>query len=111
MSAPEDLLAFQLKAVGIPFEREVEFARPERKFRADFLVSGNDYHDTFFDAPLIVEVEGGTYIAGRHTQGAAFEGDCVKQAEALIRGYRYLRVTPHMIEDGRALAYIEGLLR
>jgi len=125
MSDAEEALAFQLKAVNVPFEREVEFAKPERKFRADFVLrhiphkAVPDFPTLLSRAinpclgcvkPLIVEVEGGTYTQGRHTQGPAFEADCVKQAEALTRGYRYLRVTPHMIEDGRALSYIERLL-
>ena len=50
-TAPEAALEFQLRALGIPFEREVEFCLP-RKFRADFIVRRHD------GAALIVEVQG-----------------------------------------------------
>lgn len=37
MSEAEDLLAFQLKAINVPFEREVQFAKP-RRWRAAHVV-------------------------------------------------------------------------
>lgn len=101
MSAPVDLLLSQLNMVGLPTpQTEVVFARP-RRFRADLL---------WTTPMLIVEVDGGTWAGGRHTTGAGYERDCVKQAEATVRGYRYMKVTPRMIEDGRALTYIEQAL-
>jgi hypothetical protein len=60
---------------------------------------------------LAVEVEGGTWIAGRHTSGSGFAADCEKYNEAIIAGWRILRVTPAMIEGGKALDYIERAIR
>ncbi len=96
-SEPEELLAWQLRAVGIPFQREFRFA-PPRKWRADFIIS----------LRLLVEVDGGSWTGGRHTSGAGFEKDCEKQSAAAIAGYRVIRVTPAMVEDGRALKWIEA---
>ena len=79
-------------------EREVRFAAP-RRWRADFLWPR-----------LIVEVEGGSFIGGRHTRGVGFESDCAKSNEAQLRGYRYLRVTPKHIDSGEAIAWIERAL-
>jgi hypothetical protein len=62
------------------------------------------------DVRLAVEVEGGTWSTSRHTTGAGFEADCIKYNEAAILGWRVLRVTPSMIDDGRALAAIERAL-
>jgi len=59
------------------------------------------------DLRVAVEVEGGIWVAGRHSRGPGFEADCEKYAEAAIEGWMVLRVTPGMIDDGRALAVIE----
>lgn len=77
--------------------REYRF-HPKRKWRFDFA----------WPARLVaVEVEGGTFSGGRHSRGKGFEADCEKYAEAAILGWRVLRVTTAMVNDGRALALIE----
>ncbi len=98
MSDAEESLAWQLGAVGIRFEREVPIA-PPRRWRADFVIGS-----------LLVEVDGGSWTGGRHTTGTGFERDCLKLAEAVILGYRVIRVTPRMVDDGRALALVERAL-
>lgn len=91
-SLAESLLASHLRALGIPFEPQYRW-HPERKFRADFALL----------APrILVEVEGGVFIGGRHTRGLGFEADCRKHLMAAERGWRVLRVTPRMIRDGTA---------
>lgn len=99
MSDAEDALAWQLKAVGIAFEREVRFA-PPRKWRADFVIGR-----------IIVEVDGGVWSGGRHTTGAGFMGDIEKLNAATMLGFSVIRVTPDMVDDGRALSLIETLVR
>ena len=56
------------------------------------------------------EIEGGVYIGGRHVRGPGFEADCIKYAEAMLAGWRVLRVTGPMVYDGRALALVERAL-
>jgi len=117
MSAAETLLAVQLKQAGIPFEREFRFS-PPRRWRADFLVATPDMADVsrMFRlkptdlATLLIEVEGGAYVQGRHTRGASFEADCEKYAAAAILGYRVIRATPRQVEDGTALSWIRQAL-
>ena len=99
MSDAEEALAFQFRAVGIECLREYVFA-PPRRWRADFMI-GRD---------LLIEVDGGTWAGGRHTTGAGFAADCEKLNEATILGYRVLRVTPSMVDDGSALALVERAL-
>lgn len=60
---------------------------------------------------LAIEVEGGAWTGGRHTRGGGFEKDLEKYAEALTLGWRILRVSPSWIRDGRALGYIERILK
>lgn len=47
---------------------------------------------------------------GRHNTGAGYEDDCEKLNEAALYGWLVLRVTPTMIEDGRALDWIQRAL-
>jgi very-short-patch-repair endonuclease len=108
MSAAEILLAAQLEQAGIPFEREYRF-HPTRKWRADFrirvayhLVDGLDY--------ILVEIDGGGYVAGRHSRGTGIEKDAEKQSAAAILGYRVIRATPRQVEDGTALSWIRQAL-
>jgi hypothetical protein len=107
MSDAELLLAAQLDQAGIPYEREFRF-HPERKWRADFMVGPN------FAWPVrgryLIEIEGGAFVAGRHTRGPAFEKDCEKYASAAILGYRVIRCTPRQVENGTALSWIRQAL-
>ena len=107
MSDAETLLAVQLEQAGIPFEREYRFA-PPRRWRADFMFGPN------FAWPVrgryLVEIDGGSWVAGRHTRGKGFEADLEKLNAAALLGYRVLRFTPAMVDDGRALAVIQQAL-
>ena len=100
-SLSEDAIAWQLRASGAPQpEREYRFASP-RRWRFDF---------AWPDLRLALEVEGGTWVGGRHVRPAAFEGDCEKYNAATLLGWAVLRVTPAMVDDGRALAAVERYL-
>jgi very-short-patch-repair endonuclease len=59
---------------------------------------------------LAIEVDGGTWKGGRHNRGAGYESDCEKYAQALVDGWRVLRVTANMVKDGRALGYVRAAL-
>lgn len=101
MSHLEDLLAFQLRAAGLPTpERELAFARP-RRWRFDFAWPA---------LGIALEVDGGTWVNGRHSRADGFEADSEKQSEAAIRGWRVLKVTADMVRDGRALKLAERAL-
>ena len=97
-----DTLALQLRASHCEgFEREFKF-HPTRKWRSDFAWPNDN---------LLVEVDGGQWVQGTgHNSGTGKERDCEKDAEAVILGYRVLRFTTNMVEDGRALRYIERAL-
>ena len=107
LANPELLMATQLEQAGIPFEREVKF-HPERRWRADFMVGQS------FAWPvrgrLLIEIDGGAWVGGRHTTGKGFEGDLEKLNAAALLGFRVLRFTPAMVDDGRALAVIQRAL-
>jgi very-short-patch-repair endonuclease len=101
-SVAEQTLAVQLEQAGIIYVQEHRFA-PPRRWRADFYIIGA--------APmLLVEIDGGGFVGGRHGRGTGIEKDAEKQSAAAILGYRVIRVTPRQVEDGRALSWIRQAL-
>ncbi len=98
-SAGEEELAYQLKCLGIEFEREVRFA-PPRRWRFDFVLAGDKW---------AVEVEGGSFSGG-HRRGREADKDTEKSNAAVMAGWRVLRFTPYQIETGEAFATIEAAL-
>lgn len=85
--------AVDLRALGYP-EPVTEYKfHPTRRFRFDLC---------WPDQMLAVEIDGATWTGGRHTSGAGYERDCIKLAEAVILGWRVIRVTMSMIRDGTA---------
>ena len=95
MSALEDTFAMQLKAVGIPFEREAGF-HPTRRWRLDFLIG-----------KLAVEIDGGLFVNGGHNRGVQRQKDYEKDAEAWLRGIHVMRVSSGQVKSGQALQWVE----
>lgn len=92
----EDRLAFDLRALGLSFEREFIF-HPTRRWRFDF---------AFPSKKLAIEIDGGIFTGGRHTRGTGVLGDMEKFAEALVLGWRVLRVAPQHVRSGAALRWL-----
>jgi very-short-patch-repair endonuclease len=91
----------QCQLAGLPTpEREYRF-HPTRKWRFDFAWPAKS---------LAVEVDGGLFVTGRHSRGAGAEKDMEKFAEAMIHGWRVLRVSTNQVKSGQALAWTEKLL-
>lgn len=102
MSALVEQLRFQLRAARLPVpEQEVRFAAP-RRWRFDL---------AWPELMLAVEVEGGIWTNGRHSRGAGMISDMSKYNEAVLRGWRVLRVSGKHIADGSALATIEAAIK
>lgn len=90
-------LKTQCKALQLP-EPVLEYAfHPTRKWRFDF---------AWPDHQIAAEVDGGTWIGGRHSRGAGYERDCEKLNAAAVLGWRVLRFTTAMVKDGRAVRSI-----
>jgi hypothetical protein len=60
---------------------------------------------------LAVEIEGGTWIKGRHTTGSGFAADCAKYNRAVILGWRVLRYTADDVSNWTAATEVVELLR
>lgn len=82
------------------FVREHRF-HPVRKWRFDFADPARK---------LALEIEGLTREGGRHQRPKGFVEDCKKYAEAMLLGWRLIRVTPGMVVNGLAIEYIRRAL-
>ena len=101
MSDLEDTLAFQLKAVHLPFVREYAF-HPTRRWRFDL---------ANVEKKLAIEVQGGIWSRGAHTTGTGVTRDIEKHNEAVRLGWMVLYATKETIEGGEALSLIEEMWR
>lgn len=93
----------ELAGLPLPDELEYQFARSiGRRWRSD------GYYRA---AQLLVEVDGGTWVQGRHNHPSGFEEDCRKLSAAAGLGYRVIRVTGAMIASGEAVSLIQRALQ
>jgi hypothetical protein len=99
----EQLFAFQVKAAGLPEpEREV-CVIPGRKFRFDFAWTEPHHR-------LLVEVNGGNWVRGRHARPLGLKNDYEKLNLAMLAGWRVMQFDGTMIENGEALDMIAKAL-
>lgn len=91
-------LAAQVESIGYPSPQLEYRFDSVRRFRFDLC---------WPSIRLAVEIEGATWTNGRHTRGKGYEDDCRKYNLATIQGWRVLRFTTAMVENGEALTTIE----
>ena len=72
---------------GPDLEREYRFHH-ERRWRSDFAHVG---------ARVLIEIEGGIWVNGRHNRAAGFNADLEKYLEAGLLGWRVFRLGPDQI--------------
>ena len=72
---------------GPDLEREYRFHH-ERRWRADFAHVG---------ARVLIEIEGGIWVNGRHNRAAGFNADLEKYLAAGLAGWRVFRFGPDQI--------------
>lgn len=101
MSALEETIAFQLRALRLPKPvREHRFLAG-RRFRFDF---------AWPDRLVALEIDGGVWTAGRHTRGAGAVTDAEKYSLAALDGWRVLRATEKQVHSGEAARWVEKIL-
>ena len=72
---------------GPDLEREYRFHH-ERRWRSDFAHVG---------ARMLIEIEGGIWVNGRHNRAAGFNADLEKYLAAGLAGWRVFRFGPDQI--------------
>ena len=79
-------------AQGPPLEREFRF-HPDRKWRADF---------SHPESRTLIEIEGGIFMrrGGRHNRGGGYARAAEKYLEAVLGGWRVIRLTEKQLEIG-----------
>jgi len=86
-------------AYGLPEPvGEYRFSFP-RKWRFDW---------AWPDRKVAVEIEGGAWIAGRHSRGAGFLSDMEKYNTAVSLGWKLFRFTPAQLRSGEAAAFLNS---
>jgi len=60
---------------------------------------------------LAVEIDGGTWIGGRHTRPAGYAEDCNKMNTAALMGWTVLRFTSDQVRRGEAYGFIAEAIR
>ncbi len=98
LSVGEETFAQQCAAYGLKPKREYVFAEG-RKYRADFAWPGQK---------ILVEIEGGTWINGRHNRGSSVEADYRKYNLAASQEWLVFRFSTYMIKSGEAIEIIKA---
>lgn len=88
------------KILNIELAKEHKF-HATRQWRFDFALPC---------CKLVIEVEGGGFIGGRHTRGAGFAKDMEKYNTAAIDGWRILRFIPSQLTSKQS-EYFLTILR
>ena len=99
MSRLEEDFAVQLRAMKVPFTREVRVCK-ERRYRLDFVLPGK----------LAVEVNGGSWVKSGHSTGKGLQRDADKGYECLKAGFRLLTLTSDDVRSGAGIDKVLSLL-
>lgn len=91
------LLVKLIEAAGLPAPVPEHRFAPPRRWRFDL---------AWVERKVALEIEGGIFVAGRHSRGAGMLADMEKYNEATLRGWRVYRCTPEQATSGAVLALL-----
>lgn len=94
-------MAALCKALALPEPVAEHKFHPTRKWRFDY---------AWLDQRVALEVQGGLFVQGRHSRGAALLKEHEKLNAAAALGWRVLFVTPKQIANGEALQIAQAAL-
>jgi len=97
----ERKFALLWRTLGGPvLEKEFRF-HPKRRWRADF---------AHLESRTLIEIEGGAWVSGRHNRGTGFIADTEKYLEAVLRGWRVVRLAAPQITPDNLRRIIAAIL-
>lgn len=91
-----------LRSVGLPAPVREHRFHPVRRWRFDYAWPAEK---------VALEVDGGVWTGGRHTRGAGFIKDMEKLNEAVVAGWRVVRVVPSKLCASATVGMLEALLQ
>jgi len=100
LSPGEEEFALHCQLNGLTPEREYKFAEG-RKYRFDFAWPRHK---------IAVEIEGGTWVQGRHNRGSSIESDMRKYNLAASLEWLVFKFTTDMVKSGEAINVIRPQL-
>lgn len=100
--ACDSALAYQCRLLGLPEPVAEHRFAPPRKWRFDYC---------WLDRKLALEVQGGLFVEGRHSRGAALLKEHEKLNAAAALGWRVTFTTPSAVTSGETMLWLEPMLR
>ena len=95
------VMALRAKAYGIPEPVGEHRFHPVRRWRFDW---------AWIDAKVALEVQGGLFVQGRHSRGAALMKEHEKLNAAAALGWRVMFCTPQQLRSGEVLEMVKKAL-
>lgn len=94
---PTEYLAKKCKEAGYPDPTFEHVFHAERKWRFDLC---------WPELKISLEIQGGAFSGGRHTQGVGYENDREKSFTAQMDGWIAIEVTTNQIAKGKAMEWL-----
>ena len=102
----ERLLEYQLKCLGL---KDVYLGVSQFKFHPTRQWA---YDRGWPELMFVIDIDGGEWMKrSGHNTGNGMRRDREKDCEALLAGYKIMRFTGDMVDEGVAAAYIEKLFK
>jgi very-short-patch-repair endonuclease len=102
MTCAHCLLEQHMNSLGFQHQGEFRF-HPVRKWRVDYKILDRLKNGQM----VLIEIEGGMFIRGRHVRPIGFQRDLDKYNAAAMAGYTVLRFSTQDVERGRAKAFLQ----
>jgi hypothetical protein len=104
------LLEAHMRELGLQYRVEFAF-HSKRKWRFDYVLVNIKGTSTTLTHPMIaIEIEGGTWIQGRHSRPMGMQGDVDKYNEAARLGWYVIRFTTQDVLTGKAREFLRSWL-
>lgn len=107
-AALEELIAEERKLYW-RWRCEFQFS-PPRRWRFDYALFEAFFGHFGQSRLLAIEIEGGSFVQGRHNRATGFLADIEKYNEATLAGWQLLRFTPRQVLAGSAKETIKRWL-
>jgi very-short-patch-repair endonuclease len=91
-----------IQTTGLTCIKEYRF-HPDRKWRIDYAIDPDS-------TKIAIEVEGGTWIRGRHIRPHGYLSDMDKYNALASMGWRLIRVTPEQLMSLRTIQLIQSMI-